>query len=104
MTKIEDMSEPERQSWITFMADGAVFIYFWQKMTQGFGFQAQYFEPAHITQFPKSADWQYFCAGGCHYHRFARHYFADFRGKKTQRTLRKRRTRFGYRPATEAQG
>ncbi len=48
MTKIEDMSEPERQSWITFMADGAVFIYFWQKMTQGFGFQAQHFEPAQI--------------------------------------------------------
>ena len=35
MTKIEDMSEPERQSWITFLADGAVFIWFWQKMTIG---------------------------------------------------------------------
>lgn len=35
MTKIEDMSEPERQAWITFLADGAVFLYFWQKMTIG---------------------------------------------------------------------
>jgi len=48
MTKIEDMSEPERQSWITFLADGAVFIYFWQKMTQGYGFQAQHFEPEQV--------------------------------------------------------
>ena len=35
MTKLEDMSEPERQSWITFLADGAVFIYLWTAMTQG---------------------------------------------------------------------
>ena len=35
MTKIEDMSEGERQSWITLLADGAVFVWFWQKMTVG---------------------------------------------------------------------
>lgn len=35
MTKIEDMSEPERQAWITLIADGAVFIWFWDKMTVG---------------------------------------------------------------------
>ncbi len=36
MTKIEDMSEPERQAWITLLADGAVFAYFWSKTTIGF--------------------------------------------------------------------
>jgi len=50
MTKIEDMSEPERQSWITFMADGAVFVYFWQAMTQGYGFQAQHFEKGEVAE------------------------------------------------------
>lgn len=35
MTRIEDMSETERQSWITILADGAVFIYFMQKLTTG---------------------------------------------------------------------
>ena len=50
MTKIEDMSEPERQSWITFLADGAVFIYFVQKLTQGYGFKAQHFEPREIGE------------------------------------------------------
>ena len=36
MTKIEDMSEPQRQAWITLLADGAVFTYFWSKTTAGF--------------------------------------------------------------------
>ena len=36
MTKIEDMSEPQRQAWITLLADGAVFAYFWSKTTAGF--------------------------------------------------------------------
>jgi len=35
VTKIEDMSEPERQAWITLLADGAVFAYFWSKTTIG---------------------------------------------------------------------
>jgi len=35
MTRIEDMSERERQSWVVLLADGAVFAYFWQKMTIG---------------------------------------------------------------------
>lgn len=35
MTKIEDMSEPQRQAWITLLADGAVFAYFWSKTTIG---------------------------------------------------------------------
>ena len=36
MTRIEDMSETERQAWITLLADGAVFAYFWSKTTIGF--------------------------------------------------------------------
>lgn len=35
MTRIEDMSETERQSWIALLADGVVFFWFWQKMTFG---------------------------------------------------------------------
>ena len=35
MTRIEDMSEGERQAWITLIADGAVFAWFWQKSTIG---------------------------------------------------------------------
>ena len=35
MTKIEDMSETQRQAWITLLADGAVFVYFWSKTTMG---------------------------------------------------------------------
>jgi len=35
MTRIEDMSETERESWIVLLADGAVFAYLWQKTTIG---------------------------------------------------------------------
>ena len=35
MTRIEDMSETQRQAWITLLADGAVFAYFWSKTTIG---------------------------------------------------------------------
>ena len=35
MTRIEDMSETERQSWITLLADGAVFAYFINASTMG---------------------------------------------------------------------
>ena len=35
MTRIEDMSEMQRQSWMTLLADGAVFAYFLQKTTHG---------------------------------------------------------------------
>ncbi len=48
MTRIEDMSEPERQSWITILADGAVFIWFWKAMTGGFNFSPQSFEPKEL--------------------------------------------------------
>ena len=35
MTAIKDMTATERQSWLTLLADGAVLIWFWQKMTVG---------------------------------------------------------------------
>lgn len=35
MTKIEDMSEPQRQAWITLLADGAIFAWLWTKATAG---------------------------------------------------------------------
>jgi len=36
MTRIEDMSDMERQSWVTLLADTVVFAYFLRKMTDGF--------------------------------------------------------------------
>jgi uncharacterized membrane protein len=48
MTRLEDMSEPERKSWITFLADGAVFIWFWKAMTGGFGLHPDSFEPKEM--------------------------------------------------------
>ena len=35
MTKIQDMSSTQRNSWLVLLADGAVFAWFWQKMTVG---------------------------------------------------------------------
>jgi len=35
MTKLEDMTSTQRQSWLILLADGAVFVWFWQKMTTG---------------------------------------------------------------------
>ena len=49
MTKIEHMSEGERQSWITFLADGAVLIWFWQKMTAGFSPQVIEQDMGHFS-------------------------------------------------------
>ena len=35
MTKIQDMTRTQRNSWLVLLADGAVFAWFWQKMTTG---------------------------------------------------------------------
>ncbi|RKQ71252.1 hypothetical protein DES40_0565 [Litorimonas taeanensis] len=51
MTKIEDMSEPQRQSWITLLADGAVFIWFWKHMTGNFGLTPKAFTPSELGVF-----------------------------------------------------
>lgn len=37
MTRIQDMSETERQSWATLIVDGFVFFWFCKQMTRGFG-------------------------------------------------------------------
>ena len=36
MTRIQDMTSTQRESWLVLLADGAVFLWFWQKMTDGF--------------------------------------------------------------------
>ena len=36
MIRLEDMSYMQRQSWLVVLADGAVLVWFWQKMTVGF--------------------------------------------------------------------
>jgi len=35
MTRIADMSSTQRKAWLVLLADGAVFVWFWQKMTVG---------------------------------------------------------------------
>jgi len=35
MTAIQDMTSTQRHSWLVLLADGAVFLWFWQKMTVG---------------------------------------------------------------------
>ena len=35
MTSIQDMTKTQRNSWLVLLADGAVFAWFWQKMTVG---------------------------------------------------------------------
>lgn len=39
MTYIEDMSETERESWVILIADSAILLWFWQKMTHGWNIQ-----------------------------------------------------------------
>jgi len=36
MTTLQDMTSTQRHSWLVLLADGAVFAWFWQKMTVGF--------------------------------------------------------------------
>jgi len=49
MTRIEEMTEPQRQSWIKIMADSAILIWFWNVMTEGFGLVPQNFSPAQTS-------------------------------------------------------
>lgn len=51
MTRIEEMTEPQRQSWITLLGDGAVFIWFWKNMTGGFNLSPRSFEPEALGAF-----------------------------------------------------
>mgnify|MGYP000430200998 CR=1 FL=1 len=45
MSIIADMSEPERQSWVTFLADGLVFIWFWKAVAPGWSLLPDAFSP-----------------------------------------------------------
>lgn len=51
MIRIEEMSEPHRQSWITLLADSAVFIWFWKNMTGGFNLTPRAMEPSEVGFF-----------------------------------------------------
>lgn len=46
MSIIENMSEPERQSWITLIADSFVFIWFWKAMAPGWSLVPDNFTPS----------------------------------------------------------
>lgn len=46
MSIVESMSEPERQSWVTFIADGLVFIWFWKTIAPGWSLNPINFSPS----------------------------------------------------------
>jgi hypothetical protein len=46
MSIIADMSEPERQSWITLLADGFVFVWFWKAMAPGWSLTPENLTPS----------------------------------------------------------
>lgn len=48
MTRIEDMSETERQSWVTLIVDVVVFIIFLRAMTRGVSIES--FDPAGLSK------------------------------------------------------
>jgi len=48
MSIIADMSEPERQSRVTLLADGLVFIWFWKAMAPGWSLIPSHLSPAEI--------------------------------------------------------
>lgn len=52
MIRIEDMSEPQRQSWMSFMADGAVFLWFLSQMFDLRGFLRAPFEQSYVVDLP----------------------------------------------------
>ena len=50
MSIIADMSEPERQSWVTFLADGLVFLWFWRKIAPGWSLSPMNFSPSETGE------------------------------------------------------
>lgn len=46
MSIVADMSEPERQSWVTLIADGFVFAWFWKTMAPGWSLIPDSFTPS----------------------------------------------------------
>lgn len=49
MSIIADMSEPERQSWVTFLADGLVFMWFWKAVAPGWSLVPDEFSPSETA-------------------------------------------------------
>lgn len=49
MSIIADMSEPERQSWVTLLADGLVFMWFWKTIAPGWSFVPDNFTPSETA-------------------------------------------------------
>lgn len=50
MSIVENMSEPERQSWVTFMADGLVFLWFWKMIAPGWSLSPVNFSPSETGE------------------------------------------------------
>lgn len=46
MSIVANMSEPERQSWVTLLADGLVFIWFWKAIAPGWSLTPANMSPA----------------------------------------------------------
>ena len=46
MSIVETMSEPERQSWVTLIADGLVFIWFWKTIAPGWSLMPRALSPS----------------------------------------------------------
>lgn len=50
MSIVESMSEPERQSWVTFFADGLVFLWFWKMIAPGWSLNSINFSPSETGE------------------------------------------------------
>ncbi|WP_189498096.1 hypothetical protein [Algimonas arctica] len=50
MSIITDMSEPERQSWITLLADGFVFVWFWKAIAPGWSLNPSNLSPGETGE------------------------------------------------------
>ncbi|GLQ23510.1 hypothetical protein GCM10007853_13840 [Algimonas ampicilliniresistens] len=48
MSIVDYMSEPERQSWVTLIADGLVFVWFWKVMAPGWSLMPDNFSPSEL--------------------------------------------------------
>lgn len=50
MSIVESMSEPERQSWVTLLADGLVFLWFWSAIAPGWSLNPTNFSPSETGE------------------------------------------------------
>jgi small-conductance mechanosensitive channel len=49
MLRLNDLSEMERQSWATLIADGFIFVWFWKSMAPGWSLKPADFDPASLS-------------------------------------------------------